>query len=315
MDNVTFNEIINEINEYIDDNQDSSKKPDAEQLKQFHRSYFYNNWLVKFRRLQSFSPLGTRGVIAIPNTTFEEWLFWFQRWAEAFTDNYNKFKKLVYEALVLHEKHLEQHDKDIEDINNQITEINKKITELENKTDSNTDEISKLKDQISDLQQQLNSLKANMFNVSFTGTSTGTLTNGWYMKDSDPSEKGFGLIWGWNNEQDHTQGIHWIPILNYIYKDNATFNGALANDAEIGTVAIPQEVLNEGFTIGESWIYSGFVVQSGALVATSFIHLIPQAGNTIKICILNTTRAGSLPDNLGTIQINVGGTPTQYVTK
>ena len=74
-----WEEIIKRINCMIKNNEEY-KQPVIDDLNQFEKNWFYNNWEVRFRQIASFSALGTRGVIAIPNTTFEEWLYWFHEW-------------------------------------------------------------------------------------------------------------------------------------------------------------------------------------------------------------------------------------------
>ena len=98
---LTFAEIIDKINEQLQISDGSISKPTIDELNQFQKTWFYHNWDVRFRKLASFSALGTRGAIAIPNTTFEEWLYWFHEWATHFADDYNEFKKLVYQAIKL----------------------------------------------------------------------------------------------------------------------------------------------------------------------------------------------------------------------
>lgn len=118
MDSV--NKYIDAINKYQEDNP-HLVQPTAMELAQFHKSHFYHNWLHRYRRLFAFGSLGNHGVIAIPNTTFEEWLYWFSEWAEAFMDDYNAFKKLVFEALLLIEKHLEAIDAELQNHEERIT--------------------------------------------------------------------------------------------------------------------------------------------------------------------------------------------------
>lgn len=93
-------------------------------LKQFHKSQFYKDWWHRFHRL------GERGAIAIPNTTFEEWLVWFWAWAQAFQDDYNKFKDLVLNAIETIEKHLEIIDGEIDDINKHLQKIDEEIDQI-----------------------------------------------------------------------------------------------------------------------------------------------------------------------------------------
>lgn len=105
-----YEQIMNEVNGYMEYHKNQETSPSLDDLDQFHKSWFYNNWSARFRRLASYTNLGARGVIAIPNTSFEEWLWWFHEWAQAFTNDYNEFKKMVYEALLMIQKHLEAID-------------------------------------------------------------------------------------------------------------------------------------------------------------------------------------------------------------
>ena len=118
-----FEQIMNEVNGYMEYRKNQETPPTLDELDQFHKTWFYNNWSARFRRLSSFTNLGARGVIAIPNTTFEEWLWWFHEWAEALTDDYNEFKKMVYEALLMIQKHLEAIDKVSQDHEQRITTL------------------------------------------------------------------------------------------------------------------------------------------------------------------------------------------------
>ena len=76
-------------------------------------------------------------------------------------------------------------------------------------------EISNLHNKDQNLQDQIDSFKTNVFNVSYPFKISGTLKNGWAMKHQDPMED-FGLMWGWNNNDDHSQGVHFTPVLNYL---------------------------------------------------------------------------------------------------
>lgn len=118
-----FEQIMNEVNDYMDYHKNQETSPTIDDLDQFHKSWFYNNWSVRFRRLSSFTNLGARGVIAIPNTTFEEWLWWFHEWAGALSDDYNEFKKMVYEVLVMIQKHQEAIDKVLQHHEQRITTL------------------------------------------------------------------------------------------------------------------------------------------------------------------------------------------------
>lgn len=200
---------------------DKITHPVSDELDQFRKSWFYNNWCVRFRQLMAFTPLGTRGVIAIPNTTFEEWLWWFHEWAEAFMDDYNEFKKLVFHAISVIEKHLEIIDKEIEDIDKEIDEINKhlqkidkeiidiyhKIDNLQHEVDKNTSDIShntqiinnnntKTSSEISALWNsvlqihQVHSYSVLQQNIykdpNAPGDQGGLTVNWWYLNDNYP---------------------------------------------------------------------------------------------------------------------------------
>lgn len=153
-----FQKIMNEINGYMDYHKNQETPPAIDELDQFHKTWFYNNWSVRFRRLASFTNLGARGVIAIPNTTFEEWLWWFHEWAEALTDDYNAFKKMVYEALLMIQKHLEAIDKVLKNHED-------RITTLENEVKSIKQEIKNLHDEITNIKQDITNLRNDVNNI------------------------------------------------------------------------------------------------------------------------------------------------------
>lgn len=153
-----FQKIMNEINGFMDYHKNQETPPALDELDQFHKTWFYNNWSVRFRRLASFTNLGARGVIAIPNTTFEEWLWYFHEWAEALTDDYNEFKKMVYEALLMIQKHLEAIDKLLKNHED-------RITTLENEIKSIKQEIKNLHDEITNIKQDVNNLRNDVTNI------------------------------------------------------------------------------------------------------------------------------------------------------
>ena len=160
---LTFAEIIDKINEQLQISDDSISKPTIDELNQFQKTWFYHNWDVRFRKLASFSALGTRGAIAIPNTTFEEWLYWFHEWAIHFADDYNDFKKLVYQAIKLLEKHMEVIDKRLTEIENRLTEIEGQLRDIYNKLEQINSEIVKLKERVTRLENDLqNKYNANI---------------------------------------------------------------------------------------------------------------------------------------------------------
>lgn len=154
-----FQKIMNEINGYMDYHKNQETPPALDELDQFHKTWFYNNWSVRFRRLASFTNLGAHGVIAIPNTTFEEWLWWFHEWAEALTDDYNAFKKMVYEALLMIQKHLEAIDKVLKNHEDRITTLENEIKSIKQEIKNLHDEITNIKQDITNLRNDVNNIQ------------------------------------------------------------------------------------------------------------------------------------------------------------
>ena len=152
---LTFAEIIAKINEQLQISNGTISKPTINELNQFQKTWFYHNWDLRFRKLASYSALGTRGAIAIPNTTFEEWLYWFHEWAVHFADDYNEFKKLVYQAIKLLEKHMEVIDKRLSAIEDRLTEIENELKDIYNKIAQINKEISDLQNRVAKLEKDL----------------------------------------------------------------------------------------------------------------------------------------------------------------
>ena len=158
--------LINQFDDYIkyDNEYNHSHEfkhfhhPTIAELDHFKKSWFYDDWCVRFRKLNAFNALGTKGVIALPNTTFEEWLYWFQEWAIAWVDDYNQFKKMVYEALQLIEKHLEAIDKTLEDHEKRIEKIEDEIKDIYNKIKQLQDEIQDIYNKIKQLQAEIDKI-------------------------------------------------------------------------------------------------------------------------------------------------------------
>lgn len=95
-----------------------SKGNDVPDLPAFKESSFYTTWS------SAFHSLGLTGVIAIPNTTFNEWLYWFQEWGKAFSKNYNDFKDLVNQTFT-------ELNEDIATINADLITLHQKDAEIE----------------------------------------------------------------------------------------------------------------------------------------------------------------------------------------
>lgn len=70
--------------------------PTAEELKAFAKTDFYQGWKKRFDKLAN---LGATGVIATPNTTFDEWLYYFKQWSELYATDYQNFKDMADDAV------------------------------------------------------------------------------------------------------------------------------------------------------------------------------------------------------------------------
>lgn len=179
-----FDEIIKEVENNL--NCIGKDKPchmHYEELQQFHRGHFYREWWYRFRRL------GSVGVIAIPNTTMEDMIYWLYEFMRAFQEDYNEFKKLVCQALNLHEEHLriidgvlKDHEDRIKEIERQLVEIWKKIEEITEEINNIKNELNKINNKIENLQQQINQLKNTnnklIQNLINSGAWEGTIEDG-----------------------------------------------------------------------------------------------------------------------------------------
>lgn len=313
-----FDDIICETERRISECRHHKIPLDAREFEQFKKSWFYHNWYHRFARL------GNVGVISIPNTTLEEWIYWLYEFSIKFTDDYNKFKKLVWEAIRLHEEHLTILDNKVKDLEERVTELERQVQLIWQKINEILEQINqiwqninqikndieKLKEKDQSLQDQFDSFKANVFSVSYQFGNAGTLQNGWTMKHEN-NQEAFGFIWGWNNPQDHSQGVHYQLLLNYLYK-TGVFVDTMVGESLIGTIPVPQEMRDAGFSIVENWLYAGYITQSSKLVGNVFIHLVPN-GNNVDIKIMNTVHTGWADLQESTEwQINTGGAPTLY---
>lgn len=70
--------------------------PTADELKAFAKTDFYQGWKKRFDKLAN---LGATGVIATPNTTFDEWLYYFKQWSELYANDYQNFKDMADDAV------------------------------------------------------------------------------------------------------------------------------------------------------------------------------------------------------------------------
>ena len=278
-------------------------RPTIAELDHFKKSWFYDDWCVRFRKLNAFNALGTKGVIAIPNTTFEEWLYWFQEWAIAWMDDYNQFKKMVYEALQLIEKHLEAIDKTLEDhekriekiedeikdiyskiqdIYNKIQDIYNKIADLQNQINNINNEINQINQEIKDLenkeQQDINNIKNEINGIKGLLGRYGTLhyidfsdnQDGWE-QNPESSVHGFGVMWAYLTDTNHSAGYQvWINIDRMIAK-NVSINNLKPLTIDLTQVAPdietrPMDVVPDY----DLWLYSGYLgYASGTNVGAS----------------------------------------------
>lgn len=70
--------------------------PTADELAAFAKTDFYQDWKKRFDKLAN---LGATGVIATPNTTFDEWLYYFKQWSELYATDYQNFKDMADDAV------------------------------------------------------------------------------------------------------------------------------------------------------------------------------------------------------------------------
>ena len=236
-----YQAIMNQINKMLDFYNQNGQPIDhgIGDLEQFRKSWFYNDWLWRFRRLMSFTPLGTRGVIAIPNTTFEEWLYWFYQWAQAFEDDYNAFKKLVLEAIQVIEKHLELIDKEIDDIQKHLKVIDQEITNINNEITNINNEIKKLQDQVKQAESDANDAK----NIASQAQQTANSAN--------------------SNSQDALNQLKNVAVVKY-------WGDKVQN---VNTEWLQYNATNEGAHAGQFWIQPR-VIQfiNGMAIAGFDIH-------------------------------------------
>lgn len=150
-----FDDIICETERRIKECCEHKVPLDHREFEQFKKSWFFHNWKHRFQRL------GNVGVISIPNTTLEEWIYWLYEWSIKDTEDYNEFKKLVWEAIKLHEEHLRIIDNRLDDHEDRITECERQIILIWEKINQILQEIENIHNLINNLQQQINELKAD----------------------------------------------------------------------------------------------------------------------------------------------------------
>lgn len=151
-----FDDIIKEVEYKLNHLPPKKHVPiDYREFQQFKKGWFYRNWENRFKRL------GSIGVVAIPNTTLEDWIIWLYEWSIKFTDDYNEFKKLVFEAIKLHEEHLRILDNRVDDLETRVEELERQISLIWQKINEILEKITQIENNINNLQQEINELKAN----------------------------------------------------------------------------------------------------------------------------------------------------------
>lgn len=157
-------EILNKLNDELDNfsKVENVKTPEADLIK---KDKFYYHWLMRYRKVFSFSFLGQKGVIAIPNTTFEEWLVWFNELFSKFLDNYNDFKESTFQAITEHEKHLRLHDRQIDELIHHIQEIYTMLEDHETRLRVLETHIQKLQKELDNLTNRVTQNENNIQNI------------------------------------------------------------------------------------------------------------------------------------------------------
>lgn len=126
-----FTKVITKLNEYLENINAYAKGNDLTnpaEIAQLQKSWFYNAWVDRFKALRAFDQ-GRQGVIQLPNTTFEEWLYWFQQWSKEYQEDYNQFKQLTFEAILLFEKHMELLDDNVIDQNTKLSSMQQTVAD------------------------------------------------------------------------------------------------------------------------------------------------------------------------------------------
>lgn len=158
--------------------------PTAEELKVFAKTDFYQGWKKRFDKLAN---LGATGVIATPNTTFDEWLYYFKQWSELYATDYQSFKDMADDAVRSLNDGYKQNKEDyktmadniqtgfentsqtMKDIMGDVANLKNQVNNLESNTQPNADLkiglIKETQDRIAgdnNLQAQINTTKTEI---------------------------------------------------------------------------------------------------------------------------------------------------------
>lgn len=291
-DTPNINDVMNQIQGYIDNYEDFEKngpkdsdqhQPTIGELDQFRKDWFYDDWQIRFRELNAFYPLGTKGVVAIPNTTFEEWLYWFQQWAIAFEQDYNKFKKLMFDTISLIEKHLEAIDKTLEDhekriqkLEQEVQDIYNKIQDIYNKIGDINNQINDIKNQITNLGDEIKAIQGMLGRYGAVHTIDFTNNpNGWY-PTPNVGTHGFGISWAYLSDNNHQLGYQvWINLDRMMAK-NTTIHDL--QDLTIDMTQVAPDVSVRPMDVEPDyrlWLYDGYVayMQGTGIGASQNFHM------------------------------------------
>lgn len=126
--------------------------PTADELAAFAKTDFYQSWKKRFDKLAN---LGATGVIATPNTTFDEWLYYFKQWSELYATDYQNFKNMADDAVRSLNNGYQQNKEDyalmasdiqtgfentsqtMKDIMQDVANLQSKVSKLQNDTQPN----------------------------------------------------------------------------------------------------------------------------------------------------------------------------------
>lgn len=92
------------------DDQNIENTPEQPPLVHSQTSHLYDNWESRY------NSLGLTGVIAVPNTTFEDWLTWYKGWIKQFIPLYNNTINDIDDRLTKNEEHDQEQDSKLDEI-------------------------------------------------------------------------------------------------------------------------------------------------------------------------------------------------------
>lgn len=199
--------VINGVNTSLGLNDTINSTDVPDELLPFNEAQFYHDWKLRFKQL------GLIGAISLPNTTFQEWLYWFHEWATTFTKDYKAFNQLTYDTLQALNQRMTIQDTNID----QMLTSNQAIVEqdklLQQRLSDYLDQFVDLKNQVNTFQTSLNDVwrAINALSGQYTWLQYGTdfkvvFRNNWQPKTNwQPPRVGVtmttnnAMIWVQNN--------------------------------------------------------------------------------------------------------------------